>query len=91
MVDSQVRTLLERLTRLSSSMMETIRSAHSPDGITSGCFRYSRRSVNAAFFLTNVCETLRERRDRRGRVCQKCRERGEARPPAEGRGGLTAR
>lgn len=41
-----------------SSMMDTKRNAHSAAGMTSGCFRYSRSSVKAAFFLTNVCEVL---------------------------------
>lgn len=39
-------------------MRDTIRSAHSGAGMTSGCFRYSLRSVNAAFFFTMLCDVL---------------------------------
>ena len=40
-----------------SSMRETIRSAQS--GWTmAGCLRYKRRSVKAAFFLTNDLDVL---------------------------------
>ena len=39
-------------------MMETIRNAHSFAGMTSGCFRYRRKSVRAAFFRTKFSEVL---------------------------------
>jgi hypothetical protein len=38
--------------------MSTIRSAQSSTGTTEGCFLYSRSSVRAAFFLTNVVDVL---------------------------------
>jgi len=51
--------MARKRTKSGSSMMDTKRNAHSAAGMTSGCFRYSRNRVNAAFFLTNVWEVLR--------------------------------
>ena len=60
-----------------SPIMLTILSAHSAVSSTEGCLRYSRRSVSAAFFLTNVedvlpsvrCPNLRRARERREKSC----------------------
>lgn len=41
-----------------SDIRATILSAHSVTSSTLGCFRYSRRSVRAAFFLTKVDDVL---------------------------------
>jgi hypothetical protein len=35
-----------------------MRAAHSSAGMTSGCLRYSRRSVSAAFFRTKLFDVL---------------------------------
>ena len=48
-----------QLTGSESSIMLTIRSAHSVTGRTVGCLRYIRRRVKAAFFFTKVLEVLR--------------------------------
>ena len=41
-------------------MIDTIRNAHSFAGITSGCFRYKRNNVRAAFLRTKFSEVLYE-------------------------------
>ncbi len=46
------------LTRSGSSIIDTIRNAHSFAGMTSGCFRYNRSSVRAAFFRTKFWDVL---------------------------------
>jgi len=45
-------------TKSVSSIIETILRAHSAAGMTSGCLRYNRKSVSAAFFFTKLCEVL---------------------------------
>ena len=57
-VSYDTHVTLNELTRSGSSIIDTMRNAHSFAGITSGCFRYNRSRVRAAFFLTKFSEVL---------------------------------
>lgn len=47
-----------KLTKSVSSIMDSILNAHSFTLIISGCLRYRRSNVRAAFFFTKLCEVL---------------------------------
>lgn len=58
---SIAHNLCKNFTKSCSSIRYTILSAQSVTGITSGCLRYRRNNVNAAFFFTKLFDVLKNR------------------------------